>query len=471
MYIILFFLCITGTIHSHSEYNIRHHDNLSSWAQSLAETLHITQQKYYFDVPLKDSMVKMLDAFVHFDDHSRFLGPDDYKDLLRTTNGSFYGIGVLIAPKKIDDDYMYILDTIKNGPADTSGLKKHDKIIAIDEKSVEHLSGEACVRLLKSDKKESPVIVTFLRNDKIYTKTIYRNTVKQDHISSYYIADYHIGYCSLSLFTQSSVRQCREVIKKMNATKGIKGIILDLRDNAGGVLQAGVECAGMFVNKGTPIVYTKDKYKNIIETFHTTSHPLYIRVPVIILVNHFTASAAEILAGALSYYSSRNQLATKKNHYIFLMGTQTYGKGSVQEVIPIAHDCALKLTTCLYYLPDNSSIQEKGISPDFICKLKKNPDNDTEKIHELYGKERGVHHSSKDMMITKKRSYEKQDWDTQKKESLCSDYHIQNSIHALHLLDIAHTYSLPHVHNHTTAHTYIKKHMICNDCIHLKNIL
>ena len=145
-----------------------------------------------------------------------------------------------------------------------------------------------------------------------------------------------------------------------------KGLILDLRDNGGGILQAAVDCAGLFLPKQSLVVSTKNRAGNIIDRSSTTREPLIRNLPIIILVNGNTASSAEVLAQALRIHAQKNQ--SPLSPHVFIIGTQTHGKGSVQEVKPLSNNCALKITTAHYYLPDNASLHERGIKPDILLK-------------------------------------------------------------------------------------------------------
>lgn len=335
----------------------------SEWSKSLTETLYIAQKKSYFDIPFDKAVVSMLNSFIKFDKNSRFLGPNEFKDLLDTTNGQFYGIGVLLAPKKLGQDYILVADIVKDSPADKSDLEKHDKIIAINNNLVNNLSLEEAIKLIKGYKRYSEVTLTVLRKDKILKFKIKRDNVKENNGCCYYINNYNIGYCSISLFTQETEKHLRSSLTKILSKKP-SGLIIDLRNNAGGVLQSAVSCSSLFLKPNSLVVSTKNKKEKTKQTFRTEAPPLNINIPIFILVNEYTASAAEIFAGTLRHYSTIYGDGYRFP-LIFTLGTKTFGKGSVQEVIPISNDCALKLTTCLYYLADNSTIQDKGIIPDF----------------------------------------------------------------------------------------------------------
>lgn len=358
----------------------------TEWSKSLTETLYIAQKKSYFDIPFDKAVVNMLNSFIGFDKNSRFLGPNEFKDLIDTTSGKFYGIGVLLAPKELSQDYILIADIVKNSPADQSELQKYDKVIAIDNNLVNNLSLEDAIKLIKGSKQYSEVSLTILRKDKILKFKIKRDNVKENNGCCYYINNYNIGYCSISLFTQETEKHLKDSLTKVLA-KEPRGLIIDLRNNAGGVLQSAVSCSSLFLKPNSLVVSTKNKKKKTKQMFRTESNPLKINIPIFILVNKYTASAAEIFAGTLRYYSTIYGDCCRFP-LVFILGTKTFGKGSVQEVIPISNDCALKLTTCLYYLADDSTIQDKGLMPDFqVEEYIMNKDNDNKKSKNTRAKE------------------------------------------------------------------------------------
>lgn len=405
-------------------------DQIESWANSMIETLHLVNSKSYYPIGFDDSMIKALDAFVKKDSHSRFLGPKDYNDLIKSTKGEFYGIGVILGPKRPDDEFLTILEVIPDSPSYNKGLQKFDKIIAIDSKPVNSLTVDDAVKLLKAEKRYSPVELTILRDSKsVITIVVERDIVKEEHLAGYHFKNQNITYLALSMFSEKTAQRLENFIKKINL-KNPKGLILDLRNNPGGILTSAVDCASLFLGKDKLIVSTKDKNQKIQEELYTSKDKIIKDIPIIILINDFTASAAEILAGALRAYSCNNLSKDKCNPHIFLLGTISYGKGSVQEVIPISNDCALKLTTSLYYLPDNKSIDCKGIEPDFYVDQKFPPSNDLKLLHKIYGKER------RNLSEKVKLDNQEKDYFKKKIEFIKNDCQIQAAANLILLLDL-----------------------------------
>lgn len=461
--------CMTTDNNIAEDLKKKFNKEIYSWSRSLAETFHLVNNKCYFPVTVEDAMIKAIDAFVHIDDYSHFLGPKDYKELLKTTSGEFYGIGVDLAPKKIEDDFLLVLDVIPESPAQIAGLKKYDKIIAIEDKTVGPLTIEEAVKKLQGDKRYSIVNITILRDSKtILPFALKRDLIQEKPIICYYLRNQNIFYCAITLFTQPIAEQLKDYLQKLLVKNpNPKGIILDLRDNIGGVLKSAVQCASLFLEKNSLIVTAKDRHEKIIEQWFTQNPSIVNNnIPIIILINNYTASAAEILAGALKIYSSKSDNQTKYNPYIFLLGTTTYGKGSVQEVIPVSNNCALKLTTCLYYLPDNSSIDSIGIEPDIFVEQKYPPNEDIKKLNKLFGREKATKKKHSKHNQNAHRAHSK----IQKIELFKNDYQIQTAISTISLLNIALKHCSSNISTHKDSVIFLKNYCSSDSSIKLEEI-
>jgi C-terminal processing protease CtpA/Prc len=191
------------------------------------------------------------------------------------------------------------------------------------------------------------------------------------------------------MFSKSAIDQIKKLLQRAQ-NHDYRGLIIDLRNNSGGLLDAVVEIASFFVPKNSLVAFTKDKDGKTIEEYHTAQPPIITRsMPIFVLINNYTASAAEILAGCLQMHSEKQE-PTHKNKYglqVFLVGTDTYGKGSVQEIIPVSNNSAVKLTTYLYYLPNGETIQGIGIKPDFFIEKEFPPSKQIEWLTKYYGRE------------------------------------------------------------------------------------
>lgn len=418
-------------------------EQIFKWSKTLAEVFHIIAKKYIQQVDPSEAMVKAINCFVSsLDPHSSFMDPNAYKRILEATQGEFFGIGVAIDPnKEAEQEFLKVIDIIPAGPADKAGLRGGDKIVEIDGESLKGLGVDEVVTKLKG-KRHSTVHIKVQRHgvNELMPFDVVRDTVKEQHTLCYHFKEHNIYYVSLNMFTENSTKQIEELLKKCQGHHS-KGLILDLRNNSGGLLNVVVDIAGLFLDKGSEVVVTKNREEQVIDTFATSHEPLKLNnVPVIILTNNFTASAAEILAGTLQYYSEQGK--QKKNSLqIFLGGTKTFGKGSVQEVIPICNDCALKLTIALYYLPGNISIQGKGIKPDFELPQRFEPTKDMQWFNENFGRESSLKNSitvdpskkKKDKKAEKPNAEET--WQEKKQKHIQKDSQIEGAINLLGVID------------------------------------
>lgn len=400
-------------------------DKIINWSRSIAETFHIAQSKSFFTIDIDKAIAKSLDTFMKdIDIHGSFLGPEDYKELLTTTQGEFYGIGVILGPKKEDEDFLTIVDAVHDSPAEKAGIKKNDKIISINGSLVSSLSVDDAVKKLKGEERFSTLSLDILRDAQLMTISLKRDIIKEDNLSCYYLPQQQIAYCSIGLFTQNIAEELRNKIAIMQK-KALKGLIIDLRNNPGGVLQAAADCASIFLPTKTLIATTKTKDQKDTETFYTTQAPIAQNIPMVILINNFTASAAEILAGVLQYEAKKNKRITP----IFLAGTNSHGKGSVQEIIPIAGKCAVKITTSLYYLPNGISINNQGLQPDFIIEPKVELTATQKKLTSLLGYENKEMKQDKEM---KQKNTEQ----PSKTQAIINDHFVQTAINILNTITL-----------------------------------
>ena len=358
-----------------------------------AEVLALCKKRSMRDFNVQKFIEESLKAAVPTcDAHSSFVG--NLNTILEATSGKFSGIGVSIISKLPEDDGLVIVDVIESGPAQKGGMKAGDSIVEVNGEKLRGLSSDEVIHRLKGPS-GTKVTLKALRDRKLQEFTLIRDTIKNEVSVSYHFKNQNIYYLSLRLFTDNAAKRISELLTIANEGK-TRGIILDLRRNPGGILDTAIDMAGLFVDKGSRIVFTKDRSGKIVSEYKTTTDPiLNSNTPVFILIDNFTASASEILAGSLRYYSEKMDEQTSKKRkklMVFLVGTPTFGKGSVQEVIPISGGCALKLTTMLYYLPNEETIQATGIKPDFTIKLKLDPTPDAKLAKEFYGAETSIKH-------------------------------------------------------------------------------
>jgi len=424
-------------------------DIVFNWSGTFAEVLGIAGKKHY-EIPNPEKcMIHSINTFLHcLDPHSSFLDPKTYKSILEKTSGQFFGIGIVInSTRSTKDKFLHVINTVSGGPADKAGIKQYDKIIEIEGKQLEGMTTEEATSKLRGDKNTKVHIKIIREKEKApLSFDIVRDVIKEPSSLAFYIKQHNIYYVSLATFSKNSVKQIRNILEKSNEKK-YKGIILDLRNNSGGLLSAVIDIAGLFLKKDSLIVITKDRNNKKITEYKTKHQPVTnINIPIFILVNNYTASASEILAGGLKIHSKQQ---TKKSHtkdqnlMVFIVGTNTFGKGSVQEIIPLENNCAIKLTTSLYFLPDNTTIQGTGIEPDFLVQRLFPPSEKVAWFLEHYGREKSLKHSIKPNKEEKEKENEKKErkkepksWEERVKDTLSKDNQFLETIKLINLLDI-----------------------------------
>ena len=295
------------------------------------------------------------------DPHSAYLTPKEWKKMQEVTDGRFGGVGIEITP---DHGLLRVVTPIDGTPAAKAGIRAGDLIVKINGKAVEGLGLEKAIGEMRG-KPGSKVSLTLLRprSNVPLQLTLTRAIIKVQSVRFQMIApDY--GYLRISQFQDNTGNAVQRAVKQLesDADDKLKGLVLDLRNNPGGVLQAGVETADAFLDKGL-IVYTKGRSANSAMRFRAHGPDLLLHgAPLVVLINGGTASAAEIVTGAL-----------KDNGRALVLGSRSFGKGSVQSLIPLENGGALKLTTALYYTPAGCSIQGQGIIPN-VAIVPSNPE-------------------------------------------------------------------------------------------------
>lgn len=382
--------------------------DIYQWLKTYADVIGVVKKRAFKSVRFDHFIQESLKTAVsNVDAHSTFLSPADYEKTVQSTSGEFSGIGVSIMTKAPDDEALVVIDVITDGPAFKADILSGDKIVEADGHKFKGLSFDEAICKLKG-KPGTEVVLKIIRGKKPLEKKVVRDIVKDQNALCYLFKKQEIYYLALRLFTENVASQVRDLLKIANQGK-CKGIIFDVRRNPGGILQSAIEMCSLFIKKNSLVAVTKDKQGNVIDRYFTQSDPvLKAEVPILILIDNLTASAAEIFAGSLRYHSIQSYKQGRGKLKIFLLGVPTFGKGSVQEVIPLSNGCALKLTTMLYYLPGynndhiddveakeetvkgvtkDCSIQAVGIAPDFLIKPKFFPEKKFNWLCEMYGKE------------------------------------------------------------------------------------
>ncbi len=391
-----------------------------NWSRSLAEVVQMVGQKH-FQLPekLEECWTEAINAYLMcIDPHSSFLPPKAYKEIVRSTSGSFGGIGVVIDnTRQTKDKHLTIIDVIPGGPADKEDIKPFDKIVEIEGELLEGMTTEEATAKLKG-KIDTKVEIKIMRekHPDLITVTVTRDIIKEQNSVCFYLPDQKIYYLSLNMFTQNAIKQIEQLLRKSD-DHPYKGLILDMRFNTGGLLNAATDIIGLFLPNRSLVVQTKSRNNTDIKEYHTQREPIVnSTLPIFILINNYTASAAEILAGCLQQHSMKlAQKGDVKQLMVFLVGTRTFGKGSVQEVISVSNNSAIKLTTALYCLPGDISIQGVGIEPDFVIN-RMLPQTEQMK---WFAKSHGYEHSLPNTIKTeqsKKYSDQQKELDKQKKD-------------------------------------------------------
>ncbi len=318
-----------------------------------SDVLSLVQQDYTEKKDTKELVYNAIKGMLgKLDPHSSFMTPDEYKEMKIDTKGVFGGVGIQIG---IKDKLLTVIAPIEDTPAWRAGVKANDKIVKIEKKSTRGMTLDEAVRLMRGPK-GADVTIYIMREGfkKPKAFTIKRDIIKVKSVK-FKMKEDNIGYIRISQFQENTSNDMRKAFRKLKPRKGqLKGLILDLRNNPGGLLQEAVSVSNFFLNKGL-IVFTKGRGGERGMVFKADAKGTQPGYPVIVLVNGGSASASEIVSGALQDHKRA-----------VILGTSTFGKGSVQTIIPLADGSALRLTTAKYYTPSGRSIQAKGIEPDIV---------------------------------------------------------------------------------------------------------
>ncbi len=320
------------------------------------DALTIIEKSYVDEVNFKDLVYGALKgALRSLDPHSAFLEPDEYKDIQVETEGEFGGIGIEITVK---DKHLTIVTPLDDTPAQKAGLQSGDRIVKIDGVSTEDLNLDNAVTKLRGNP-GSKITLTISRPSKKEVKdfTLARVIIKIESVKDAKIIPGNIGYLRITQFQDRTTEEMDKALRGLQ-TQGMKSLILDLRNNPGGLLQEAIDVADRFLGDGKMIVYTKGRMPEQTVDFKGRSGPAVYKMPMVVLINNGSASGAEIVAGALQDWKRA-----------VLLGTKSFGKGSVQSVLPLKDGAALKLTTAKYFTPLGRSIHNKGIEPDIKVEI------------------------------------------------------------------------------------------------------
>ncbi|MEN8177176.1 MAG: S41 family peptidase [Pseudomonadota bacterium] len=285
------------------------------------------------------------------DPHSSYLNRDEFKDLQVGTKGEFGGLGIEVG---MEDGFVKVIAPIDDTPAQRAGVKSGDLIVRLDDTPVKGLTLNDAVKLMRG-KPGTSISLTIVREgeEKPIKIDVVRDVIKVTSVKGRLLEE-HFAYIRISQFQSHTNEDMLKTIQKLNekADTELKGLVLDLRNNPGGVLNAAVSVSDAFLTSGL-IVYTEGREEDSELRFEAAPDDVMAGAPIVVLVNEGSASASEIVAGAL-----------QDHNRAVIMGKQTFGKGSVQTIIPVNKKSAVKLTTARYFTPSGRSIQAEGIKPD-----------------------------------------------------------------------------------------------------------
>ncbi len=344
-------------------------EDLYSQIEIFSYALTTIQSEYVDDKKPQELIYGALNGMLAaLDPHSQFLTPEDYQELKTETQGKFGGLGIEIS---IKDGLLTIISPIEDTPAWRAGLKAGDIIVKIEDEITKNISLSDAVKRLRGEP-ETPVTITVLREKefKFQDFTIVREVIQIQDIKDTQILEDKIGYIRLTEFREDTHKDFLKAIEDLRAQEA-NALILDLRNNPGGLLNVAIDITDAFLPTGEMIVSTKGRRLSQNIESKATHKEKQIDWPVVVLINEGSASGSEILAGAL-----------KDNKRAIIVGEQSFGKGSVQSVIPLPDGSGLRLTTSKYFTPSGVSIHGTGITPDVVVKrIYENPETtDTEQM-------------------------------------------------------------------------------------------
>ncbi|HOX54172.1 MAG: S41 family peptidase [Candidatus Omnitrophica bacterium] len=369
IWILVIGITATVTAKAVSEIEKKQRDDIYKQIELFTYAFSIIKSEYVTDPKPKDLIYGALKGMLAgLDPHSQFMDPDTYNELKVETEGRFGGLGIEIS---IKDSLLTIITPIEDTPAWKAGIKAGDRIVKIGDELTRDFTLTDAVKRLRG-KPGTKVSITVLRESegKLLNFDLERAIINIKDVKEAKILDDNIGYIRLVEFredTQKSMEKALAELKKQNANC----LILDLRNNPGGLLDSAVKVTNFFIEPGKMIVYTKGRklLQNI--TYKSSSDKPILDWPMVVLVNEGSASGSEIVAGALQDYKRA-----------IIMGTKTFGKGSVQTVIPLTDGSALRLTTSEYFIPSGRTINKEGVTPDVkveqkVVELKEPTDTET----------------------------------------------------------------------------------------------
>ena len=410
-------------------------DGEKSRLASLAKYTRVlaTIEKYYVDdIKIEDIVKKSIEGLLtNLDAHSAYLDEKHFKDLKIQTEGEFGGLGITVGQR---DGALTVIAPMEGTPADKAGVKASDIILKINKQSTLNMTIDEAVNLMRG-KPGTGIELTLVREgeSKPLVISIVRDIIKIESVYSRLIENENMLYVRVVSFDKNIVGDVKEAIQK---NKGVKGIVLDLRNNPGGLLNQAVELVDLFVDEGI-IVSQKGRVESDNAEYKATKAGTLTKIPLVVLVNGGSASASEIVSGALQDHKRA-----------IIIGEKTFGKGSVQAVLPVVDNEAIRLTIARYYLPSGRTIQAEGVTPDLMVypgevphknneqslkekDLKKHLEGELKKAEETKPETK-----DKDKNKTKTKEPLKSEKEVISQESLFKDLQLKSAVDAIKVLAI-----------------------------------
>jgi carboxyl-terminal processing protease len=350
------------------------------------------------------------------DPHSTYLSPDEYNELRIGTSGEFGGLGIQVG---MEDGFVKVISPIDDTPAFKAGLEAGDLIIRLDDKTVKGLTLNDAVKIMRG-KPGTDIVLTVVRegNDKPLTFVVTRDIIKVKSVKNRLLAPGY-GYIRISNFQSRTAPQLLEALNDLKEENkdNLKGLVLDLRNNPGGVLNAAAEVSDLFIDKGK-LVYTEGRIDNSHYEYNAKPGDILDGAPVVVLINGGSASASEIVAGAL-----------QDHRRAVVMGSKSFGKGSVQTIQELRSGGAVKITTARYFTPNGRSIQGAGITPDIVLDKYKVTSAEEDSLASIKEADLSNHISNPNMTDEEiKKSEQESKKDNSDKVLATEDYHLHEAL-------------------------------------------
>jgi carboxyl-terminal processing protease len=324
----------------------------------LMRVMHLIRQNYVDESMTDDGdlLYNAIDGMVGgLDPFSSFLRPQEFQDMQESTEGQFGGIGVMVSVREKD---LTVVAPMEGSPGGKAGLRSGDRIVEIEGQITRQMSLEDAIHLLKGEPGTNVTITIFRPSTKKRQElTIERAVIKVPSVKYGRVLEKGIGYVRITQFNEPTADELKKELKSL-VGQGVESLIIDVRNNPGGLLNSAVDICSLFLPPKRLVVFTQGRRPSQKQTFLTVKGPHYTKLKIVILVNGGSASAAEILAGCLQDWGRA-----------ILVGEKTFGKGSVQNIIDLPDGSALRLTTAKYYTPSERIIHEKGIEPDVKAEI------------------------------------------------------------------------------------------------------